>query len=157
MQLPTVVELGAILGAMETLERAGAFAGRLREACQDQGLPDHGAATMMAKKLRVSPQAAQKWFTGKSFPDMAKAIALADVLDVHVNWLLTGRGPKRSSSTDVDVQRLGEAVQEMPPAERRQVLDFIQFRIDRGQLFVGERQKRYMATLESLKKGPQRR
>lgn len=139
------------------MERAGQFAQRLHEACDDQGLPVHGRATRVAEKLRVTPQAAQKWFSGKAFPDMANAIGMSEFLDVTLNWLLTGHGPKRHGTADVNVQRLGEAVQEMPQFAREQVLDFLEFSIKRGQLFVGEREKRYMASIEALRQAPSRR
>ena len=43
----------------------------------------------LAEKMGVSRQAVSKWETGESSPELGKMKALADVLGVTVDWLLS--------------------------------------------------------------------
>lgn len=74
-----------------------AFASRLSEACDGVSIvpKERGRARYIAKLMQVSSESARKWLAGESLPSMAHAVQLAFHLDVYVEWLLTGRGPKR--------------------------------------------------------------
>jgi transcriptional regulator with XRE-family HTH domain len=69
----------------------GNFWTRLLEAMADRGLPQTQVAA--AKLGRVTQPAARKWAEG-GLPDVDKIIAIAEKLDVSLDWLLTGDGPK---------------------------------------------------------------
>jgi len=72
------------------------FAERLREALQEaRPEPIKISQPTVGKFAGVSPITARNWLTGQKLPGMAKAVALSESLGVCVEWLLTGRGPKR--------------------------------------------------------------
>jgi hypothetical protein len=76
------------------------FSERLAEICADRKLFQHGrqAALMRVFKgqgMKVSQPAIKKWFDRESLPETEKIIFLAIWADVTVEWLMTGRGPKR--------------------------------------------------------------
>jgi hypothetical protein len=77
------------------------FAGRLHEALADQGREERGRAAYLAKIGRVSSTAAGKWLSGESLPGMENVVLVATELGVCVEWLLTGRGPKKPPSPRV--------------------------------------------------------
>jgi transcriptional regulator with XRE-family HTH domain len=126
----------------------------MHEVCDDLGLPEHGRQTKLAALLKVSQQAVGKWLSGETYPEMPRALALADRAGVNVAWLLQGVGPKRGTKVDTKVLELGEALSEMPGDERQMVLDFIEYRISKSQLFTGERLSRYMTMLDAFKRKP---
>jgi transcriptional regulator with XRE-family HTH domain len=70
----------------------GTFWARLLEAMADRGLPQTQVAA--AKLGRVTQPAARKWAEG-GLPDVDKIIDIAQKLDVSLDWLLRGEGPKR--------------------------------------------------------------
>jgi len=67
------------------------FADRFNYAVERAGLPT--AQVKLGKKLGVSGPMAHAYKTGEKLPAMATAIRIAKLLDVCVEWLLTGRGP----------------------------------------------------------------
>jgi hypothetical protein len=89
------------MASMETADEKKTFWQRLGEA-HDHRFPDHGKQ-MTQKDAGVLiggpwPQStAKKWKNG-GLPTMENAVALAEKLDVCVEWLLTGRGPKHPLS-----------------------------------------------------------
>ncbi len=52
----------------------------------------------LAGRLGVSRQAVSKWETGESIPDMNNLAALAEVLDVSLDWLIKGEEDKREEN-----------------------------------------------------------
>ena len=50
--------------------------------------------TEISKKLGVSQSTISLWTKAKRLPDMENAIEISVLLDVCVEWLLTGRGEK---------------------------------------------------------------
>ena len=48
--------------------------------------------TEIAVKLKITPQAVQQWCDGSTTPKGTRLVALADLLDVKLDWLQTGRG-----------------------------------------------------------------
>lgn len=58
---------------------------------------------VLAEKIGVSRQAVSKWETGEAQPDYAKLIALADALDVSLDYLC-GRVPQSVESVDSSVE-----------------------------------------------------
>lgn len=134
-----------------------AFAARMNEICSDRGLPaERGRQSALAKAFGVTPNAARKWLLGDGYPEMEVAVRLAEWADVNIEWLLTGRGPKRAAGgVPTKSLVLGEAVEALPMTERQQVLDFLGYKIERtGAVFTREKLARYMAMLDQFAKTP---
>src|SRR5690554_4338868 len=77
------------------------FSARLNEALDDMDVPRKGKGRQ--KKVQeifrshggtVSENGARKWLQAESIPAMENLILLARALNVGVEWLATGRGPK---------------------------------------------------------------
>ena len=74
----------------------------------------------VASHFRISPQAVSQWETGASRPSQERLSELADLLDVSVSWLLTGRGegprPARQNAMPADVPVLspGDLPKDVP-------------------------------------------
>jgi hypothetical protein len=69
------------------------FARRFQEACTETHLPTSMDA--LGKVFSVSGVMAWNYWNGEKLPSMRQAILMAKKLNVCVEWLLTGRGPKR--------------------------------------------------------------
>lgn len=134
-----------------------AFSQRLRELCEDAGLPEHGRQTALAKRFGVSQQAAKKWLSGESLPELEKMILIATWAGVNFNWLAQGTLPKKADYADTKAHVLSEAIDNLPADSRQQVLDFISYKIERADgLFTAERMARYMTMLDSFKATPKK-
>jgi transcriptional regulator with XRE-family HTH domain len=139
------------------LDEKSAFAGRLHEVCTDKGLPnERGRQSALAAQFNVSPNAARKWLLGNGLPELEVAIRLAKWGQVNLEWLLTGRGPKRGAIVETKSLVLGEAIEELPEADRQQALDFVRYKLERSStaLLSGERLTRYMTMLDAFAKTP---
>ena len=78
---------------METTDIT-AFSRRLNKAL-DQDLerwPRYGRRAALAREFKCSGEAARKWLAGEAIPRLSKAIKLANLLNVSVEWLLSGVG-----------------------------------------------------------------
>ncbi len=78
---------------------------RLQEAMRDAGMKP--TQTGAGKLIGVSQPSVNDWTLGGS-PSMDNACALAKALNVNVEWLLTERGPKRSTPQDAHAEALWE-------------------------------------------------
>lgn len=144
-------------GSMSTSTVKTAFASRLKELCDEEGLPEHGRQTALAKRFDVSQQAVKKWLSGESLPELEKLILLANWARVNVSWLAQGVGPKRANIVDTKALVLSEAIEGLPYDSKQQVLDFIGYKIERADgLFTGERLSRYMTMLDAFKSVPKK-
>ncbi len=85
------------LGSMEIDHEKAAFSARLNEICDEMSVPPKGQArqTTLARIFNVTQKGARKWLEGEGYPalDMARRIAVWS--NVCIEWLLSGRGPKR--------------------------------------------------------------
>jgi len=69
----------------------------------------------LAKLLDVSRQAVSKWENDQTAPDTIKLIQLADVLDVSVEYLATGKQvPSPSTPTVITVEKTVDRIVEKP-------------------------------------------
>ena len=68
------------------------FSDRLTRALEHAGHPGHGGQTWLGKKMGVTQTSARRWLLGKAFPEFEKLQSLADLLDVRLEWLMTGQG-----------------------------------------------------------------
>lgn len=139
---------------MPTTSTQTGFVARLKEVCDDMGLPPgHGRQTALARQFGVTQGATKKWLGGGAYPTLGKIVQICEWSNTNVNWLVMGAGPKTNSGVDIKTIVLGEAIEAMPPDDRQQVLDFMAFKFERsGDMFVGERLARYMTMLDAFKK-----
>lgn len=69
---------------MMHMQRMGERIGILR---QEKGMTQ----SVLAEKMGITPQAISKWERGLSFPDLSRLEELAKMLEVSVDYLLTGK------------------------------------------------------------------
>lgn len=128
-----------------------AFAQRLVQACNEAGIPGRGRQTLIAKKLNVSQQAVRKWLDGLSYPEMPRAVELANLLEVNVNWLLQGSGPMRGERINPNALALVEAIVNLPQQERAHVASYLGFEFHKlPSWFAQEQLARYDTALEAV-------
>lgn len=73
-----------------------AFAERFNEALDDMKVPDKGRGrqTYTAELFGRSHKAARRWIIGEGYPDKAEWVSVALMLNVRMEWLFFGLGPK---------------------------------------------------------------
>jgi phage repressor protein C with HTH and peptisase S24 domain len=69
-----------------------AFTARLKKALAAKGIPEWGAGARLKEVADVTPKAASKWLNAESMPGAAKMKAIADFLEVKIEWLQFGSG-----------------------------------------------------------------
>lgn len=96
LQQLKVARLNATIGCMETDQQKAAFAARLNAICDDNNIPPKGKGrqTSLSKMFKLSQNAVLKWLEGEGYPSLDMAQQIATWSGVHLEWLLTGRGPK---------------------------------------------------------------
>lgn len=109
---------------MSQLTEARAFSARLNEVADDLKLPpkQHGRQTHAARRWGVSQAAARKWLEGESIPEMQRVIAISRDGSVAVEWLLTGRGPKRVGAAAAPSAREPLALYSTAPSLQSELL-----------------------------------
>jgi hypothetical protein len=80
---------------MEENHELEAFSRRMHEICDDMKLPVHGRQSGLAKLFNVSQKGARKWLEAESFPRWEHIIRITGWAGVTVEWLVTGREPKK--------------------------------------------------------------
>ena len=82
-----------------------AFSERLNQALDDVGFPKKGDGRQvkLAKLFGLNQKGVRKWLEGEGTPTFERTKKLAESLNVTVEWLMTGHGPKRLK--DVAVRR----------------------------------------------------
>lgn len=70
------------------------FAGRLRLACQDHWKCPKPNQKEMAAAFNVSQATVSDWMNAIKMPGLEKLIEISLTLNVCLEWLGTGRGPK---------------------------------------------------------------
>lgn len=134
---------------------SAAFSSRLEEACSEKRMPLRGRQSAIARKLQVTQQAVRKWRAGEAYPDMSRAIELANWLEVNVVWLLQGTGPKRGERIDDSLRLVAEAIEHLPTDERARVLRFLSFELAQHPgWFANEATARYSAAIDALAARP---
>lgn len=131
-------------------KRQQEFAERLREVCDDMGLPERGRQTRLAEVAGVSQPRAGRWLDGAGYPEMHRAIAIADWADVNVTWLLQGLGPKRGTKVDTRALLLDEVVRSLPPELGIDLIDNLRAKLQRiGRITAEEPESRYQSLLNA--------
>lgn len=96
-----------------------AFARRLREICEDKGLPtERGLQTRLAREFKVSPNAARKWLLAEGMPELDRLQdpALKKLRDGAIVADLVETATREQMQTRIRVQAL-ERLQRDYPAE----------------------------------------
>lgn len=88
-----------IVGMVQTDEIRTAFVKRLREALAHANIAEWGAGARLAKMADATPKAASRWLNSETMPGRAKMQAIADALNVRVEWLQYGWGQMLHGST----------------------------------------------------------
>jgi transcriptional regulator with XRE-family HTH domain len=81
-------------------QASGGFAGRLRQV-----IDAHGSANSIAKLIERSEGAVRKWLRGESEPNVTDLRTLCEQTHTSIEWLVTGRGARESSSALQDAPR----------------------------------------------------
>lgn len=85
---------------------------------------------VIAKELGVYQSAVTKWNTGKGLPTLDRCIQLARDAKVCVEWLLTGRAPKRPAGAgDAEFDVLMQAWDQLSTEAKREVVNFAKFHV----------------------------
>lgn len=128
----------------------GAFAGRLHELCNDKKVrAGHGRATDLARLFGLTPNATRKWLLGLGLPNLEQCITVAQWGDVNIEWLLTGRGPKRSQWAATNGVVIDEMLRSMPKEERQESVAMLRYEVSKATPFLVEEQaRRYIAALD---------
>lgn len=90
---------------------------------------------------------------GLGFPETALMIDIALWGHVKVEWLITGRGPKRGNFVDTRDLILGELIRRLSADTRREVINYLEYQLHRDAPPVAEEAlARYLPALESMKR-----
>lgn len=135
-----------------------AFAARLAEICAEKGLRDHGRQAELGRILKVSQPAVGKWFNGETFPDLDRMVEISEWAGVNLEWLMTGRGPKRSVHPTQQSQFVFEVLPDLDEKASQEVLDFVMYKIERSDsLIAREKLASYSKMMEGVIKDSKKR
>ena len=123
-------------------EIRAAFVVRLKQALSAHGIDQWGAGARLAEIASVTPKASSKWLNGESLPGPAKMRAIADALEVQIEWLQYGSGAKpglpaisqskgaagdaHTSSADIVQQMLAKHGKNLSEDARQKIADVAQ-------------------------------
>lgn len=82
------------LKSMPNSPEKALFSKRLNELCNDKKMPVHGRQTQLARKFKVTQEAARKWLDGESIPSYERMLKICEFFGAKFEWLISGNGPK---------------------------------------------------------------
>jgi transcriptional regulator with XRE-family HTH domain len=134
----------------DTSKELEGFAARLDEICTDMGITEaRGRQAELGRQFGVTPKAARRWLVGEGYPETKVIAAIARWAEVNIEWLMTGRGPKRGNLIDTKAFVLDEALRSLGPEARKEALDFIRYKLERARSnIISEKLGRYMVALD---------
>lgn len=113
---------------------------RIEEALRDAGYAARGAQTAAAKMVGIRQPSVAGWKKGAT-PELKHVLILARKLNVCVEWIYTGRGPKRpGSDLPPDLGEIADFWERLPLDVRSEILSFARFK--RSVTFTGDPEKR---------------
>lgn len=129
------------------------FAARLNEVCNECDLPpERGRQVALAKVAELTPNAVRKWLKGLGLPTLQQAIKIANWSGVNVDWLLTGREPKRLGGTPWNALALDDMLRSLPIQERLEAIAMLRYELNKAStFFVREQVTRYEAALDAYR------
>lgn len=95
------------------------FGKRLVQLCKEADLPKKQVD--LAREFGVTPSMVWHYLHGEKLPSMDTAIDMARKLDCHVEYLLTGRGPKRIAGQDKYLEMLYNNI----TPEKKRIFDIV--------------------------------
>lgn len=106
------------------------FWGRLCDAWRERH-KTKATQQAVASQYGMTQPAVGEYVKG-GVPRMAKATEIARDLRVCVEWLLTGRGPRKPSEQMIDpyFQAVFDIIAQFPEFERVRTLEYLQFKLD---------------------------
>ena len=114
------------------------FATRFKQAVKLAGVPDTNKS--LGKLLRVSASMVGSYRNDEKLPRMQKAIYIANQLNVRVEWLLQGTGPRQRSprmkedtviyTPKKSSQAIMEFIEELSEAEHKKILEVLRVTFD---------------------------
>lgn len=108
----------------------GTFWDRLTDAVREAG--KRPTQTVIAGLCGIKQGSVAEWKAGTSYPRLDNGLSLAVALNVCVEWLYTGRGPKRPPPIDEEGQRLWLIWQTLPEIEKARVVSYAEGRQENG-------------------------
>lgn len=107
--------------------REQTFLERALEALKDRHPKERPTQTRLAKITGVSQPAVFEWGLPGRAPDHAKVLKLATELNVCVEWLYTGRGPKHPQKVTDSPEPFLRDWDKLDPELRRQIARYADF------------------------------
>ena len=77
------------------------FSKRLQQAVSESNFADVEQG-VLSEKIGVSRQALRKWLEGKALPSQTRLPKIADLLNISLTWLATGKGEMRELKGQVN-------------------------------------------------------
>lgn len=109
---------------------------RIEEALGEAGHPARGAQTAAAKMVGIRQPSVAGWKKGAT-PELKHVLILARKLNVCVEWIYTGRGPKRpGSDLPPDLGEIADFWERLPLDVRNEIVGFAKFK--RSITFTGD-------------------
>lgn len=76
------------------------FSARLNTLADEAQIPHRGRQRIIGNLFQSGQKGARRWLTGDGFPQLQKCIEMSLHFGVHLEWLMTGRGPKNVLAKD---------------------------------------------------------
>lgn len=76
------------------------FAERLNMLADEAQMPLRGRQVIFGDLFGAGQKGARRWLKGNGFPQLQKCIEMSVHFGVHLEWLMTGRGPKNVLGKD---------------------------------------------------------
>jgi transcriptional regulator with XRE-family HTH domain len=102
------------------------FAARLSDLLTEKGLERKGRQVWLVRqflwrKHPITQGAVNKWLSGLAVPDTDKLVVLADIFEVSLDFLVTGRDSGANSAGSPEADSVLTLMQTMTPEQRRQM------------------------------------
>lgn len=103
---------------------------RMKEALSEARKPS--TQVEVAKALDIQQPSISDWNKPGGYPSIENAVAVARMAGCCVEWLLTGRGPKRLPPTDPEAQQLWTTWAGLTPTAKSRLLAYAAGLLDAG-------------------------
>lgn len=128
---------------------------RLMEAMREADQPESQAA--VARLIGIKQPSVHEWAYG-GLPTLDRCRDLAAKLDVCVEWLYTGRGPKRPAvPSDPDAAKLWEIWLKLTPDSRQNLTGYAAYLRSTQVTASAERMREFHAALPDINEQQRRR
>lgn len=114
------------------------FVVRLNRAMDEIGLPTRGRPAWLAKQLKISVPATQKYLNGTAMPKGSRWEDVATAVHVNVAWLRDGQGQMKDGAVESGgslLERMHAAWRALPgDTVRQEVLHYVEHRASLGEI-----------------------